>query len=137
MTGGSDGQDSWSAEYATDEEYETRGLPPEARAEIDAVVRGRKIPHSSRSLLGPHPGSGLLTGGSRRRLPGVHCPRPGRSRAWPSPAPHGRRTAKSVGIDTALPAAVRAHYHRAIEDGHGTDSWTRIIDGIRAPRAHA
>ncbi|MGV9577462.1 NAD(P)-dependent oxidoreductase [Streptomyces sp. NPDC003509] len=40
----------------------------------------------------------------------------------------------SLGLDLALPRAVQAHYRRAIEDGHGGDNWTRIIDGIRAPR---
>jgi 3-hydroxyisobutyrate dehydrogenase-like beta-hydroxyacid dehydrogenase len=40
----------------------------------------------------------------------------------------------AAGIDVALPQAVRAHYLRAIEDGHGGDNWTRIIDGIRGPR---
>jgi hypothetical protein len=40
----------------------------------------------------------------------------------------------AAGIDVALPQAVRAHYLRAIEDGHGSDNWTRIIDGIRSPR---
>ncbi|MFI5735298.1 NAD(P)-dependent oxidoreductase [Kribbella sp. NPDC051587] len=40
----------------------------------------------------------------------------------------------AAGIDVALPEAVRAHYLRAIEDGHGGDNWTRIIDGIRSPR---
>ncbi|MEV7701546.1 NAD(P)-binding domain-containing protein [Streptomyces sp. NPDC088922] len=39
-----------------------------------------------------------------------------------------------LGLDLALPRAVQAHYRRAIEDGHGGDNWTRIIDGIRAPR---
>ncbi|MEU1483207.1 NAD(P)-binding domain-containing protein [Streptomyces sp. NPDC005752] len=39
----------------------------------------------------------------------------------------------SLGLDLALPRAVQAHYRRAIEDGHGGDNWTRIIDGIRAP----
>ncbi|MFF1820535.1 NAD(P)-dependent oxidoreductase [Kribbella sp. NPDC058245] len=40
----------------------------------------------------------------------------------------------AAGIDLALPQAVQAHYLRAIEDGHGGDNWTRIIDGIRGPR---
>lgn len=43
-------------------------------------------------------------------------------------------TSASLGLDLALPAAVEAHYRRAIEDGHGGDDWTRIIDGIRDPR---
>lgn len=51
-------------------------------------------------------------------------------------ADHIEATSRSVGIDTALPRAVQAHYHRAINDGHGAEGWTRIIDGIGAPRAN-
>ncbi|GLV77532.1 hypothetical protein [Streptomyces hygroscopicus] len=40
MTGGPDAHDSWFAEYVTSEEYATDGLPPEARAEVDTIVRG-------------------------------------------------------------------------------------------------
>lgn len=52
-------------------------------------------------------------------------------------ADHILTTAESAGIDTALPRAVRALYRRAIEDGHGTDGWTRTIDAIRATAASA
>ncbi|MGW7290420.1 NAD(P)-dependent oxidoreductase [Streptomyces sp. NPDC054847] len=47
---------------------------------------------------------------------------------------HIVETSTSLGLDLALPLAVQAHYRRAIEDGNGGDNWTRIIDGIRAPR---
>ncbi|MER7670848.1 NAD(P)-binding domain-containing protein [Kitasatospora sp. NPDC096128] len=47
---------------------------------------------------------------------------------------HIVETSAALGLDLALPLAVQAHYRRAIEDGHGADNWTRIIDGIRAPR---
>ncbi|TJZ54402.1 NAD(P)-dependent oxidoreductase [Streptomyces piniterrae] len=47
---------------------------------------------------------------------------------------HIVETSTSLGLDLALPLAVQAHYRRAIENGHGSDNWTRIIDGIRAPR---
>lgn len=47
---------------------------------------------------------------------------------------HIVETSTSLGLDLALPAAVQSHYRRAIEDGHGGDNWTRIIDGIRNPR---
>ncbi|MEB3967123.1 NAD(P)-binding domain-containing protein [Streptomyces kunmingensis] len=47
---------------------------------------------------------------------------------------HIVETSTSIGLDLALPLAVQAHYRRAIEDGHGGDNWTRIIDGIREPR---
>ncbi|MCF4138175.1 NAD(P)-binding domain-containing protein [Streptomyces sp. Tue 6430] len=47
---------------------------------------------------------------------------------------HIVETSASLGLDLALPLAVQAHYRRAIEDGHGGDNWTRIIDGIRGPR---
>jgi len=49
-------------------------------------------------------------------------------------ADHIVGASEAAGIDLALPRAVQAHYHRAIEDGHGGDNWTRIIDGIRTPR---
>ncbi|MGK4584215.1 NAD(P)-dependent oxidoreductase [Kitasatospora sp. HPMI-4] len=47
---------------------------------------------------------------------------------------HIVETSTSLGLDLALPLAVQAHYRRAIENGHGTDNWTRIIDSIRGPR---
>ncbi|MFC5954513.1 NAD(P)-dependent oxidoreductase [Streptomyces pratens] len=47
---------------------------------------------------------------------------------------HIVETSTSLGLDLALPLAVRSHYGRAIENGHGSDNWTRIIDSIRAPR---
>ncbi|GAB2818195.1 NAD(P)-dependent oxidoreductase [Streptomyces daliensis] len=49
-------------------------------------------------------------------------------------ADHIVETSASLGLDLALAEAVQAHYRRAIEDGHGGDNWTRIIDGMRAPR---
>ncbi len=49
-------------------------------------------------------------------------------------ADHIVETSTSLGLGLALPQTVRAHYRRAIEDGHGDDNWTRIIDGIRDPR---
>ncbi|WP_438289751.1 NAD(P)-dependent oxidoreductase [Streptomyces sp. HUAS TT7] len=41
-------------------------------------------------------------------------------------------TSRSLGLDLALPLAVQAHYRHAINEGHGSDNWTRIIDSIRA-----
>lgn len=52
-------------------------------------------------------------------------------------ADHIAAASDTAGIDLTLPRAVRAHYLRAIADGHGKENWTRIIDGIRAPRASA
>ncbi|WP_282703647.1 NAD(P)-binding domain-containing protein [Streptomyces sp. CC219B] len=46
---------------------------------------------------------------------------------------HIVETSRSLGLDLALPLAVQAHYRRAIENGHGSDNWTRIIDSIRDP----
>ncbi|MEU5659139.1 NAD(P)-binding domain-containing protein [Streptomyces sp. NPDC047737] len=48
-------------------------------------------------------------------------------------ADHIVEASRSLGLDLALPLAVRNHYRRAIDDGHGGDNWTRIIDGIRTP----
>lgn len=47
---------------------------------------------------------------------------------------HIVETSTSLGLDLALPLAIQAHYRRAIENGHGGDNWTRIIDSIRGPR---
>ncbi|MFE9127306.1 NAD(P)-dependent oxidoreductase [Streptomyces sp. NPDC007148] len=47
---------------------------------------------------------------------------------------HIVETSTSLGLDLALPLAVQAHYQRAIENGHGRDNWTRIIDSIRGTR---
>lgn len=47
---------------------------------------------------------------------------------------HIVETSSSLGLDLALPLAVQAHYRGAIENGHGSDNWTRIIDSIRGPR---
>ncbi|MHC0430873.1 NAD(P)-dependent oxidoreductase [Streptomyces sp. O3] len=51
-------------------------------------------------------------------------------------ADHIEAASEAVGIDTALPRAVQAHYRRAMADGRGADGWTRIIDGIRTPHPH-
>ncbi|TWD19351.1 3-hydroxyisobutyrate dehydrogenase-like beta-hydroxyacid dehydrogenase [Streptomyces sp. T12] len=47
---------------------------------------------------------------------------------------HIVETSRSLGLDLALPLAVQGHYRRAIENGHGGDNWTRIIDSIRGAR---
>ncbi|MFE1834510.1 NAD(P)-dependent oxidoreductase [Streptomyces sviceus] len=47
---------------------------------------------------------------------------------------HIVETSASLGLDLALPQAVQAHYRHAVENGHGGDHWTRIIDSIRGPR---
>jgi 3-hydroxyisobutyrate dehydrogenase-like beta-hydroxyacid dehydrogenase len=49
-------------------------------------------------------------------------------------ADHIHATSVAVGIDAELPRAVQTLYRRAIDDGYGTDLWTRTIDGIRAPK---
>lgn len=65
---------------------------------------------------------------------GEHPGEVGNSVMMGATADHIEAASRSAGIDTALPRAVQAHYHRAISDGHGAEAWTRIIDGIRAPR---
>ena len=47
---------------------------------------------------------------------------------------HIVETSRSLGLDLALPLAAQAHYRRAIENGHGSDNWTRVVDSIREPR---
>lgn len=49
-------------------------------------------------------------------------------------ADHLVAASSAAGLDVTLPRAVQGHYRRAIDDGHGGDNWTRIIDGIRSPR---
>lgn len=49
-------------------------------------------------------------------------------------ADHIVLASEEVGIDLTLPRAVQGHYRRVTDDGHGQDSWTRIIEGIRDPR---
>ncbi|GAA1652215.1 NAD(P)-dependent oxidoreductase [Actinoplanes couchii] len=49
-------------------------------------------------------------------------------------ADHILRTTDSLGIDRELPAAVRSHYQRAIEAGHGSSNWTALFEvmpGVR------
>ncbi|MFJ8440427.1 NAD(P)-dependent oxidoreductase [Kitasatospora griseola] len=49
-------------------------------------------------------------------------------------ADHIVETSTTLGLDLALPLAVQAHYRHAIDNGHGADNWTRIIEAIRSPR---
>ncbi|MCO6694637.1 MULTISPECIES: NAD(P)-dependent oxidoreductase [Streptomyces] len=49
-------------------------------------------------------------------------------------ADHILETSATLGLDLALPRTILGHYRRAVEDGHGGDNWTRIIDGMRGPR---
>jgi len=49
-------------------------------------------------------------------------------------ADHIVAASEAAGIDLTLPRAVQGHYHRVLDDGRGGDNFTRIIDGIRAPR---
>ncbi|MET8620823.1 NAD(P)-dependent oxidoreductase [Streptomyces albidoflavus] len=49
-------------------------------------------------------------------------------------ADHILETSATLGLDLALPSTILGHYRRAVEDGHGGDNWTRIIDGMREPR---
>lgn len=45
-------------------------------------------------------------------------------------ADHIVSASEAAGIDTDLPRVVQALYRRAIKEGHGSDGWTRTIDGI-------
>ncbi|MEU4741101.1 NAD(P)-binding domain-containing protein [Actinosynnema sp. NPDC023658] len=46
-------------------------------------------------------------------------------------AAHVVGASEAAGVDTALPAAVRSLYDRAIAAGRGKDSWTVLIDVLR------
>ncbi|SFQ55216.1 3-hydroxyisobutyrate dehydrogenase [Amycolatopsis arida] len=45
-------------------------------------------------------------------------------------ADHILETSRDAGIDLDLPAAVKAHYDRAIAAGHGTDGWPSLFEVI-------
>lgn len=47
-------------------------------------------------------------------------------------ADHIVRTSATLGVDQALPAAVKSHYDRAVAAGHGTDNWTALYEVIKA-----
>jgi 3-hydroxyisobutyrate dehydrogenase-like beta-hydroxyacid dehydrogenase len=47
-------------------------------------------------------------------------------------AAHILGASRDAGIDVDLPAAVKAHYDRAIAAGHGRDSWTSLFEVIKS-----
>lgn len=49
-------------------------------------------------------------------------------------ADHILSASRAAGIDTALPAAIKAHYDKVIAAGRGDQSWTAIFDLIKAER---
>lgn len=48
-------------------------------------------------------------------------------------ADHIVEASRETGIDLALPRAIQEHYHRAIERGHGGDSWSSLFEVVRKP----
>ncbi|MHA6630683.1 NAD(P)-dependent oxidoreductase [Pseudonocardia sichuanensis] len=48
-------------------------------------------------------------------------------------ADHVAGASRGLGLDTALPDAVRSLYDRAIARGHGEDSWTSLVEVMRKP----
>ena len=48
-------------------------------------------------------------------------------------ADHIVGASEAAGIDLELLRAIRSHYDRAIAAGHGADSWTSLIEIVRAP----
>jgi len=46
-------------------------------------------------------------------------------------ADHIVRTSEASRVDAVLPRAIKSHYDRAIEAGHGTDNWTALHEVIR------
>jgi 3-hydroxyisobutyrate dehydrogenase-like beta-hydroxyacid dehydrogenase len=50
-------------------------------------------------------------------------------------AHHIVEASAEAGIDIGLPAAVKAHYDRAIAAGRGKESWTSLFEVIRNPTA--
>jgi 3-hydroxyisobutyrate dehydrogenase-like beta-hydroxyacid dehydrogenase len=43
-------------------------------------------------------------------------------------ADHIVGASRELGVDTGLPEAVQAQYHRAIQAGHGTSGWTSLVE---------
>ncbi|MCX4091787.1 NAD(P)-dependent oxidoreductase [Nocardia sp. alder85J] len=83
----------------------------------DMIAPGGTVALGARIDAGEHPGTG-----SNNIMMGAT-------------ADHILATTESADIDTALPKVVQTLYRRAIDDGHGTDGWTRTIDAIRARKA--
>lgn len=48
-------------------------------------------------------------------------------------ADHIVGASEAAGIDVELPRAISSHYGQAIAAGHGRDSWTSLIEVIKAP----
>jgi len=49
-------------------------------------------------------------------------------------ADHILNTNDASGVDTELPRAIKSHYDRAIDAGHGTDNWTALYQVIKPQR---
>ncbi|MQA08698.1 MAG: NAD(P)-dependent oxidoreductase [Pseudonocardiaceae bacterium] len=45
---------------------------------------------------------------------------------------HIHTTSVETGVDPQLPALMRDLARRALDDGHGADSWSRIVEGLRS-----
>jgi 3-hydroxyisobutyrate dehydrogenase-like beta-hydroxyacid dehydrogenase len=73
-------------------------------------------------------GAGL----ARELEAGVHPGDLSTARMMGATADHIVRTSAASGVDTALPAAVRSHYDRAIAAGHAAKNWTALYEVIRA-----
>ena len=50
-------------------------------------------------------------------------------------ADHIVSTSEAVGVDTALPRAIKSHYDRAIAAGHSSDNWTALYEVIKRRRS--
>jgi 3-hydroxyisobutyrate dehydrogenase-like beta-hydroxyacid dehydrogenase len=62
---------------------------------------------------------------------GTHPGEQANARMMGATADHIVAASRDAGLDFALPAAVKEHYDRAVEAGHGPDSWTSLIEVIR------
>ncbi|WP_309103981.1 NAD(P)-binding domain-containing protein [Microbacterium sp.] len=92
------------------------------------------LPH----LIGIHratPELGMVEAIGKDIDAGVHPGEMATATMMGATADHIVQASEEAGLDLALPRAVLGHYRRVVDDGKGQDSWTRIIDGIRDPRA--
>jgi 3-hydroxyisobutyrate dehydrogenase-like beta-hydroxyacid dehydrogenase len=46
---------------------------------------------------------------------------------------HIVRTSDELGLDTQLPRLLHALAAQAVDNGHGADGWSRVIDLLRQP----
>lgn len=70
---------------------------------------------------------------ARQLVDGEHPGDLSTARMMGATADHILRTSRALGVDSALPAAVKGHYDRAVAAGYGGKDWTVLYELIKAP----